>query len=89
MQLRTEAAPEEEQGRQREPVLRLWLLQRDLWLQLQENEIREPEQARSGVRRADICEHAGDNGSEAWKNKKEHLTHNYLTDIDHIMTVKI
>ncbi|MDD7551600.1 MAG: nucleotidyl transferase AbiEii/AbiGii toxin family protein [Rikenellaceae bacterium] len=27
--------------------------------------------------------------SEAWKNKKEHLTPNYLTDIDQIMTVRI
>ena len=26
---------------------------------------------------------------EAWKNKKEHLTPNYLTDIDQIMTVRI
>lgn len=28
-------------------------------------------------------------GSEDWKNRKEHLTPNYLTDIDQIMTVKI
>ena len=26
---------------------------------------------------------------EIWKNKKEHLTPNYLTDIDQIMTVQI
>lgn len=26
---------------------------------------------------------------EVWKNRKEHLTPNYLTDIDQIMTVKI
>ena len=26
---------------------------------------------------------------EVWKNKKEHLTPNYLTDIDQIMTVRI
>ena len=26
---------------------------------------------------------------EAWKNKKDHLTPNYLTDIDQIMTVQI
>ena len=28
-------------------------------------------------------------GREVWKNKKEHLTPNYLTDIDQIMTVRI
>ena len=26
---------------------------------------------------------------DTWKNKKEHLTPNYLTDIDQIMTVRI
>ncbi len=29
------------------------------------------------------------NDREAWKNKKDHLTPNYLTDIDQIMMVRI
>ena len=40
-----------------------------------------------GIRTVGLAVAGSDN--EAWKNKKEHLTPNYLTDIDHIMTVQI
>ena len=45
--LRTEAAPEEGQGRQRQPLLRLWLLQRGIRMRLQGDKIRELEQTGS------------------------------------------
>ena len=40
-----------------------------------------------GIRTVGLAVAGSDN--EAWKNKKEHLTPNYLTDIDQIMTVQI
>ena len=48
--LRTEAAPEEGQGRQRQPLLRLWLLQRGIRMRLQGDKIREPEQERKNLK---------------------------------------
>ena len=40
-----------------------------------------------GLKTVGLAVAGGDN--EVWKNKKEHLTPNYLTDIDQIMTVQI
>ena len=40
-----------------------------------------------GLRTVGLAVAGGRN--EQWKNRKEHLTPNYLTDIDQIMTVKI
>ena len=47
MPLRTEAATEEGQGRQRQSVFRLWLLQRGIRMRLQGDKIRELEQTGS------------------------------------------